>query len=90
MDAGNAVTLLQSLAGSTFDGGKLVLTACMGYQAVTETKPKESRHKRKPLVRSVIKERSKCLNAWNDKRLASKLYALKQDHGTVKSESSAT
>ncbi|KAF5467191.1 hypothetical protein F2P56_017043, partial [Juglans regia] len=31
-DAGDAVTLLQSLAGSTFDSSQLVLTACMGYQ----------------------------------------------------------
>jgi hypothetical protein len=28
-DAGDAVTLLQSLAGSTFDSSQLVLTACM-------------------------------------------------------------
>ncbi|KAI4385711.1 hypothetical protein MLD38_003705 [Melastoma candidum] len=35
-DAGDAVTLLQSLAGSTFDSSQLVLTACMGYQNVHE------------------------------------------------------
>ncbi|AQK56927.1 Ypt/Rab-GAP domain of gyp1p superfamily protein, partial [Zea mays] len=35
-DAGDAVTLLQSLAGSTFDSSQLDLTACMGYQAVEE------------------------------------------------------
>jgi hypothetical protein len=28
-DAGDAVTLLQSSAGSTFDSSHLVLTACM-------------------------------------------------------------
>ncbi|KAK9126859.1 hypothetical protein Scep_015705 [Stephania cephalantha] len=90
-DAGDAVTLLQSLAGSTFDSSQLVLTACMGYQAVTEARLRESRDKHRPLVRSVIEERSKGLNAWKDTQgLASKLYSLKQDHGTVKSEASAT
>ncbi|KAK9098603.1 hypothetical protein Syun_025648 [Stephania yunnanensis] len=60
-------------------------------QAVTEAKLRESRHKHRPLVRPVIEERSKGLNAWKDtQRLTSKLYALKQDHGRVKSESSAT
>ncbi|XP_020208211.2 carabin-like [Cajanus cajan] len=37
-DAGDAVTLLQSLAGSTFDSSQLVLTACMGYQNINETR----------------------------------------------------
>lgn len=36
-DAGDAVTLLQSLAGSTFDSSQLVLTACMGHQNVNVT-----------------------------------------------------
>ncbi|KAK9100175.1 hypothetical protein Scep_023605 [Stephania cephalantha] len=90
-DAGNAVTLLQSLSSSTFDNSQLVLTACMGYQVVTEARLRESRHKHMPLVRSVIEERSKGLNAWKDtQELAYKLYTLKQDHVTVKSESSAT
>ncbi|KAE8702569.1 putative plastid-lipid-associated protein 12 [Hibiscus syriacus] len=35
-DAGDAVTLLQSLVSSTFDSSQLVLTACMGYQNVNE------------------------------------------------------
>ena len=35
-DAGDAVTLLQSLAGSTFDSNQLVFTACMSYQNFSE------------------------------------------------------
>jgi anthranilate/para-aminobenzoate synthase component II len=42
-DAGDAVTLLQSLAGSTFDSSQLVLTACMGYQAIGEANGTESK-----------------------------------------------
>ncbi|KAK9106537.1 hypothetical protein Syun_022548 [Stephania yunnanensis] len=73
-DAGNAITLFQSLADSTFDNNQLVLTACMGYQAVSNARLRESRHKHRPLVRSVIEERSKGLNAWKDTQgLASKL-----------------
>lgn len=47
-DAGDAVTLLQSLAGSTFDSSQLVLTACMGYQAVGEARLQELRNKHRP------------------------------------------
>ncbi|KAK9092813.1 hypothetical protein Syun_027724 [Stephania yunnanensis] len=62
----------------------------MGYQAVSKARLRESRHKHRPLVRSVIEEQSKGLDAWKDTQgLASKLYTLKQDHGTTKSESSA-
>ena len=35
-DTGDAVTLLPSLAVSTFNSSQLVLTACMGYQNVNE------------------------------------------------------
>ncbi|XP_033146459.1 uncharacterized protein LOC108871579 [Brassica rapa] len=31
-DAGDAITLLQSMTGSTFERSQLVFTACMGYQ----------------------------------------------------------
>jgi hypothetical protein len=47
-DAGDAVTLLQSLAGSTFDSSQLDLTACMGYQAVGEARLQELRNKHRP------------------------------------------
>ncbi|KAL3520664.1 hypothetical protein ACH5RR_018813 [Cinchona calisaya] len=83
-DAGDAVTLLQSLAGSTFDSSQLVLTACMGYQNVNEARLRELRDKHRPAVRAAIEERSKGIQAWKDsKGLASKLYSFKQDPGSV-------
>ncbi|KAM1141204.1 hypothetical protein ACFX19_041901 [Malus domestica] len=79
-DAGDAVTLLQSLAGSTFDSSQLVLTACMGYQNVNETRLQELRNKHRPAVIVAIEERSRGLRAWKDSQgLASKLYNFKQD-----------
>ncbi|KAL8533063.1 hypothetical protein ACS0TY_009352 [Phlomoides rotata] len=65
-DAGDAVTLLQSLAGSTFDSSQLVLTACMGYQNVTEERLQELRNKHRPAVRASLDERSKGMRAWRD------------------------
>lgn len=79
-DAGDAVTLLQSLAGSTFDSSQLVLTACMGFQNVNETRLRELRTKHRPAVVTAIEERSKGLRAWKDSQgLASKLYSFKHD-----------
>ncbi|KAF4382281.1 hypothetical protein G4B88_011610 [Cannabis sativa] len=83
-DAGDAVTLLQSLAGSTFDSSQLVLTACMGYQNVNEARLQELRNKHRPVVMAAIEERSKGLRAWRDSQgLASKLYSFKQDPKSV-------
>lgn len=81
-DAGDAVTLLQSLAGSTFDSSQLVLTACMGYQNVTEERLQQLRNKHRPTVRASLDERSKGMRVWRDSQgLASKLYTFKQDSG---------
>ncbi|XP_048139811.1 ecotropic viral integration site 5 ortholog-like isoform X2 [Rhodamnia argentea] len=79
-DAGDAVTLLQSLTGSTFDSSQLVLTACMGYQNVNEKRLQELRNKHRAAVRATVEERSKGLRAWRDSQgLASKLYGFKHD-----------
>lgn len=79
-DAGDAVTLLQSLAGSTFDSSQLVLTACMGFQNVNESRLQELRSKHRPAVIAAVEERLKGLQAWRDSQgLASKLYKFKQD-----------
>nr|CAB3461232.1 unnamed protein product [Digitaria exilis] len=79
-DAGDAVTLLQSLAGSTFDSSQLVLTARMGYQTVNETILQELSDKHRPSVISSMEERAKGLGAWTDTNgLASKLYNFKRD-----------
>lgn len=83
-DAGDAITLLQSLASSTFDSSQLVLTACMGYQAVNETKLQELRKKHRPAVLTIIEERSRGLRALRDSQgLASKLYSFKRDPGSL-------
>nr|GMC55809.1 TBC1 domain family member 2B-like [Ipomoea batatas] len=83
-DAGDAVTLLQSLAGSTFDSSQLVLTACMGYQNVTESRLQELRIKHRPSVKAALEERSKGLKVWRDSQgLASKLYGFNQDPSSV-------
>ncbi|KAK8453995.1 hypothetical protein SEVIR_5G377400v4 [Setaria viridis] len=79
-DAGDAVTLLQSLAGSTFDSSQLVLTACMGYQAVGEVRLQELRNKHRPSVISSMEQRARGLRVWRDTNsLASKLYNFKRD-----------
>ncbi|XP_019053603.1 PREDICTED: ecotropic viral integration site 5 protein homolog isoform X2 [Nelumbo nucifera] len=86
-DAGDAVTLMQSLVGSTFDSSQLVFTACMGYQVVNEARLQELREKHRPAVIAAIEERSKGLGVWKDSRgLASKLYSFKHEPGPLKSE----
>ncbi|CAA7039611.1 unnamed protein product [Microthlaspi erraticum] len=88
-DAGDAVTLLQSLAGSTFDSSQLVLTACMGYQNVHEIRLQELRSKHRPAVIAALEERSRGLQAFRDsKGIASKLYSFKQDPKSVLVDSS--
>lgn len=83
-DAGDGVTLLQSLAGSTFDSSQLVLIACMGYQFVTEIKLQELRKKHRPEVLAAMEERSKELRNWKkSKDLASKMYSFKDDPASI-------
>lgn len=90
-DAGDAVTLLQSLAGSTFDSSQLVLTACTGYQAVSETSLKSLREKHRPAVLAVVEERAKGLRVWkNSQGLASKLYSFKHVPGSFIPEKNPT
>ncbi|KAL4388974.1 hypothetical protein GQ457_09G028950 [Hibiscus cannabinus] len=90
-DAGDAVTLLQSLAGSTFDSSQLVLTACMGYQNVNEKRLHELREKHRSAVIAAVEERSKGLQAWRDSQgLASKLYNFKQDPKSMLVETNKT
>ncbi|KAE8099504.1 hypothetical protein FH972_017482 [Carpinus fangiana] len=90
-DAGDAITLLQSLTGSTFDSSQLVLTACMGFLAVTEARLQELRKKHRPAVLVVVEERSKRGRAWKDsKGLVSKLYSFKHDPGSLIEEKECT
>lgn len=85
-DAGDAITLLQSLAGSTFDSSQLVLTACMGFVAITEGRLQELREKHRPAVLVAIEERSKGQVSKNSKNLATKLFSFKHDPGTTTKE----
>ncbi|XP_059667735.1 uncharacterized protein LOC132313096 isoform X2 [Cornus florida] len=86
-DAGDAIILLQSLTGSTFDSSQLVLTACMGFLTVTEDRLQELREKHRPAVRVVVEERSKGGRVSKDSKvLASKLYSFKHDRGSFKKE----
>uniref|UniRef100_N1R3Z9 TBC1 domain family member 8B n=1 Tax=Aegilops tauschii TaxID=37682 RepID=N1R3Z9_AEGTA len=78
-DAGDAVTLLQSLAGSTFDSSQLVLTARMGYQSVNETGLQDLRNKHRPSVMLSMEERAKGLGVCKESGLASKLYNFKRE-----------
>lgn len=83
-DAGDAITLLQSLAGSTFDSSQLVLTACMGFMTVTEDKLQELRDKHRPSILNVIDERARASQVWKDsKGLAAKLYSFKHPPGKL-------
>uniref|UniRef100_A0A1J3J6D9 TBC1 domain family member 8B n=2 Tax=Noccaea caerulescens TaxID=107243 RepID=A0A1J3J6D9_NOCCA len=83
-DTGDAVTLLQSMTGSTFDSSQLVFTACMGYQDVHESRLQELRRKHRPAVVAAFEERLKGLQAWRDsKDLATKLCNSKQDPKSV-------
>ncbi|XP_071910453.1 uncharacterized protein [Coffea arabica] len=77
-DAADAISLLQSLAGSTFDSSQLVLTACMGFLSVTEDRLQGLREKHRPAVLAAVEERSKGARVWKDpKGLATKLYSFK-------------
>ncbi|WOL04662.1 TBC1 domain family member 2A-like [Canna indica] len=49
-DAGEAVSLLQTLVGSTFHSSQLILAACMDYQTVNEMKLEHTRRKHRPDV----------------------------------------
>ena len=83
--------MLQSLAGSTFDSSQLVLTACMGFLAVTEARLQELRTKHRPAVLVVVEERSKRGRVWKDsKGLASKLYSFKHDPVSLIEEKKST
>ncbi|GMP85291.1 hypothetical protein CsSME_00038509 [Camellia sinensis var. sinensis] len=88
-DAGDAISLLQSLAGSTFDSSQLVLTACMGFLAVTEDRLQELREKYRPDVLEAVEERSKGQVSKDSKGLAAKLYSFKHDRGTTITETNA-
>ncbi|XP_010529763.1 PREDICTED: TBC1 domain family member 2A isoform X2 [Tarenaya hassleriana] len=90
-DAGDAITLLQTLSGSTFDSSQLVLTACMGYLSVTEARLQDLRVKHRPEVLEVVEERTKRGRVWKDKKgLASKLYSFKHERSILDEDKSGS
>ncbi|XP_075510135.1 uncharacterized protein LOC142546347 [Primulina tabacum] len=87
-DAGDAITLLQTLTGSTFDSSQLVLTACMGFLTVTEDRLQELREKHRPAILSAVEERTKGSRIFKDpKGLATKLYSFKHNPELIVKES---
>lgn len=79
-DAGDAITLLQTLTGSTFDSSQLVLTACMGFLTVTEDRLQELRKKHRPAILAAVEGRTKGGQIFKDpKGLATKLYSFKHN-----------
>ncbi|CAN8287388.1 unnamed protein product [Cochlearia groenlandica] len=89
-DAGDAITSLQTLAGSTFDSSQLVLTACMGYLSTNEARLEELRKLHRPAVLEIVEERLQKGRVWKDKKgLASKLYSFKHE-GSILDEQKST
>lgn len=86
-DAGDVMTLLQTLTGSTFDSSQLVLTACMGFLTITEGRLQELRQKHRPSIVSAFEDRTKGGKSFKDtKGLATKLYSFKHDRGSIVKE----
>ncbi|CAA0829766.1 Ypt/Rab-GAP domain of gyp1p superfamily protein [Striga hermonthica] len=83
-DAGDAITLFQTLTGSTFDSSQLVLTACIGFLTINEDRLQELREKHRPAVLTAAEERDKGGRASKDpKGLATKLYSFKHNRSMV-------
>ncbi|KAL8036139.1 hypothetical protein ABFX02_12G140400 [Erythranthe guttata] len=86
-DAGDAITLFQTLTGSTFDSSQLVLTACMGFLTITEDRLQELREKHRPAILAAAEERAKGGRVFKDpKGLATKLYSFKHDPESIVKE----
>lgn len=63
-DAGDAVSLLQSMAGATFDSSQLVLTACVGFRTVDEARLRALSSQHRPGVVAAIQARALELEVW--------------------------
>ncbi|KAL0426375.1 UNVERIFIED_CONTAM: Growth hormone-regulated TBC protein 6 [Sesamum latifolium] len=86
-DAGDAITLLQTLTGSTFDSSQLVLTACMGFLTITEDRLQELREQHRPTIVATVEERAKGGRVFKDpKGLATKLYSFKHNPESIVKE----
>ncbi|KAI3677113.1 hypothetical protein L1987_86737 [Smallanthus sonchifolius] len=80
MDAGDAIILIQSLLGSTFDSSNLVVTACISFSDVTEDTLQILRQNHRPDVIAAVEERTKGEHLRkSSKGLATKLYSFKQE-----------
>ncbi|KAL4560558.1 hypothetical protein LXL04_032711 [Taraxacum kok-saghyz] len=79
-DAGDAITSMQSLVGSTFDSSNLVVTACISFSYVTDNTLQQLREKHRPDVIAAVEERNKGAAIRKDpKGLATKLYSFKHE-----------
>ncbi|KAI3826213.1 hypothetical protein L1987_00258 [Smallanthus sonchifolius] len=89
IDAGDAITLLQSLVGSTFDSSNLVVTACISFSYVTEDTLQQLRQKHRPDVIAAVQERTKGEHLRkSSKGLATKLYSFKKERESIVREPS--
>ncbi|GER57300.1 Ypt/Rab-GAP domain of gyp1p superfamily protein [Striga asiatica] len=83
-DAGDAITLFQTLTGSTFDSSQLILTACIGFLTINEDRLQEHREKHRPAVLTAAEEREKGSRVFKDpKGLATKLYSFKHNRQSM-------
>lgn len=88
-DPGDAMSLLQSMAGATFDSSRLVFSACVGYVDVDETVLKELREKHRPSVLEMLRERNESLARYqsvNAIRLAAEARAALAELNSSKEE----
>ncbi|XP_076918503.1 uncharacterized protein LOC143578943 [Bidens hawaiensis] len=89
MDAGDAIILLQSLLGTTFDSSNLVVTACISFSDVTENTLQRLRDKHRPDVIAAVEERLRGEHLRkNSKGLANKLYSFKHEREPLAREAS--
>ncbi|KAL3623011.1 hypothetical protein CASFOL_031827 [Castilleja foliolosa] len=86
-DAGDAITLFQTLTGSTFDSSQLVLTACIGFLTIDEDRLQKLREKHRPAILATFEERAKGGRVFKDpKGLATKLYSFKHNPQSIVTE----
>lgn len=91
-DAGDVVTMMQSLASATFDSSQLVLNACVGYQFVTESQLQQLRQKHHTQVLVTLSERLVDQSAWQKAygpiSFSSKAFAHDKAINAIRSEES--
>ncbi|XP_002968609.2 EVI5-like protein [Selaginella moellendorffii] len=79
-DAGDCISVMQTVTGATFDSSQLVLTACMGFQKIERLEALRTKYR--PIVLATLDERAAELRLWRSsqgalvKKLSRKLSSL--------------